>query len=116
MNIGNLNKRVSVLKYVSTRDSYGGEDGEWQAVLALWANVKPKSGTEYFENDEIKAEATVDIIIRYNPVINQMMRIEYKNKIYEILGIVDDNERHITMTLNCKELVNHELQCKAEES
>ena len=116
MNVGSLNKRISVLKYVYTRDSYGGKDGEWQAVLSLWANIKPKSGTEYFDNDEVKAESTVDIIIRYNPVINQMMRIGYKNKTYEILGIVDDNERHFTMTLNCKELVNYELQREAEES
>ena len=48
MDIGELNRRVEILKYFVKRDAYGGEDGRWLPVGRVWAKIEPVSGTEYF--------------------------------------------------------------------
>ena len=45
MDIGELNRRVEILKYFVKRDAYGGEDGRWLPVGRVWAKIKPVSGT-----------------------------------------------------------------------
>ena len=112
MKIGNLNRRVEVLAFFKTKDEYGGEDGEWVVVDCLWARIEPISGTEYFQAQTVNAETVAKITIRYNPKINVMHRIRYQETLYEIIGVSDEKTAHRTTILNCKEMVNHGLQCK----
>lgn len=109
MDIGNLNRRIDVLEYTTNRDEFGGESGEWVKVKSLWANIKPVSGTEYFKAEKPQAENTTTITIRYNPRINVLNRIQYKEKTYEIIGVKDFNTSHAFTILNCKEKVDYGL-------
>lgn len=116
MNIGKLNRRVEILRFFTRRDAYGGEDGKWEAVAKVWASIEPISGTEYMSGQQVNAETTTKITIRYNPEINVMHRIRYGEKLYEIIGISDAETAHTTTILNCKEMVDNGLQRKATES
>ena len=98
MKIGQLNRRVDLLKFVSWRDEY-----------------EPVSGTEFFQSQTVNAETVIKITVRYNPRINVMHRIGYLGKVYEIIGKVDEDTGHFATILNCKEIVNRELQCQNEE-
>ena len=53
MDIGELNRRVEILKYFVKRDAYGGEDGRWLPVGRVWAKIEPVSGTEYFTAQQV---------------------------------------------------------------
>lgn len=116
MNIGGLNRRISVFECIRRRDEFGGEVGEWIEVDRLWAKIEPVSGTEYYQSQTVNAETTVRITIRYNPRINVMHRIGYLGKVFEIIGVSDEKTAHKATVLNCKEMVNNELQRKNEES
>lgn len=116
MNIGKLNRRIEVLQFITKRDEYGGEEGEWRAVDRLWARIEPVSGTEYFQAQTVNAETVVKITIRYNPKIDVMNRIRYGDTTYEIIGISDEKTAHRATILNCKEMVNNGLHSETKES
>ena len=116
MDIGKLNRRIEVLKYEVQKDLFGGEDGEWVAVDRLWAFIQPVSGKEFFSEQQVQAEVTTTITIRYNPRINVMNRVKYQDKLYEIIGVSDEYTDHRATVLNCKEMTSVGLQCKAKKN
>lgn len=116
MRIGELNRRVAILENRVVRDAYGGEEPHWVTVRHLWANIKPGSGTEFLNAQQVQAENPTTITIRYNPRINVMHRVRYLDKFYEIIGIGDSYTDHRWTVITAKELVGDELQRKTEES
>lgn len=107
--IGKLNRRIEVLEYISERDSFGGTDGIWQTVGRVWANIEPVSGTEFFNAQQVNAEMTTKITVRFYAGLTVMHRIKYGEKLYEILGIADERTAHRLTVINCKELVGEKL-------
>lgn len=116
MNIGNLNRRVAILKYCVQRDLFGGEEMSWEVKNHAWASIEPVSGTEFFTAQQVSAELVVKITLRYDPSITVLNRIAYLDKEYEIIGVSDADAAHKMTVLNCKERVSDELQRKAKKS
>lgn len=116
MDIGRLNRRVEILQFFKGRDEFGGEVGEWKSVAKVWAAISPVSGTEQMFAQQVTAESVVKITVRYLPWLNVMHRIKYGNKLYEIVGSLDNETAHKATIINCKEMVSDGLQRKAEES
>ena len=62
--------------------------------FSVAAFVTPMSGREYEESQKIRAETTYKISTRYFPGITPDMRILYNKKEFEIVSVLDLNERH----------------------
>lgn len=105
MNIGELNRRIEVLRFIEERDEMGGVIGEWVTEGRVWANIKPQSGTEFFQTQQINAETTTKITVRFYAGLTVMHRIRYGDKLYEIIGIADDNTAHRMTVITAKEMV-----------
>lgn len=116
MDIGRLNRRVEILEFRKHRDEYGGEIGKWVTVAKVWAAIVPVSGSEQMFAQQVTAEKVVRITIRFCDWLTVLHRIKYGNKLYEILGEIDNETAHRATILNAKELVSDGLQRKAEES
>lgn len=58
------------------------------------AFVAPTTGREYEESQKIRAETTYKISTRYFRGINSTHRILYDNREFEIVSVLDINERH----------------------
>ena len=58
------------------------------------AFVAPTTGREYEESQKIRAETTYKISTRYFRGINSTHRILYNNREFEIVSVLDLNERH----------------------
>ena len=65
MRIGKLNRRVEILEFITSRDEYGGEVGEWKAVKTVWASIVTVSGTEQLVSQQVTAEAVAKITMRF---------------------------------------------------
>lgn len=115
MNIGDLNRRIEVLKFFEERDEMGGVAGEWITVGRVWANIKPQSGTEFLQNQQVNSETTTKITVRFYAGLTVMHRIRYQEKLYEIISIADDETEHRMTVITAKEIVNDELQRKAKK-
>ena len=58
------------------------------------AFVAPTTGREYEESQKIRAETTYKISTRYFRNITPSMHILYNNREFEIVSVLDLNERH----------------------
>lgn len=109
MNIGELNRRIEIIRFQEIRDEYGGVDGEWVTLFKRWAKIEDNGGGESYTNDQNQAIKSYKITIRHTPEIQEIDRIKYKDKLLEIESISDHNTGHYMSVIICKEVVKNGL-------
>ncbi|ADU95291.1 phage head closure protein [Geobacillus sp. Y412MC52] len=109
MNPGLFRHRITFQKCDENATNENGfplEDSQrWQDVKTVWAMIKTLQGREYYEAATTQNENTVRFVIRYTTGINPDMRIKYKDRTFEILSVINDDEQNITLTIIAKEVV-----------
>lgn len=104
MKAGDLRHRV-------TFQSEGGEDNldeygqsiGWVDVYTVWASVEPLSGREFFAAQQVNSEVSVKIRMRYrSDAPTSDMRGFYNGKTYEVVAVIDVEERHDELHVLCK--------------
>jgi len=104
ISIGDLRHRITFQECQKTPDGHGGFDvAGWSDVVTVWAGIEPISGREYFYAQQIKAEVTHKVRIRYRTGITEEMRIKYGERILEIEAVRDLNEQHKVIEIFCRE-------------
>ena len=106
MKIGKLRHRVTLQEHISTRDSFGAEKEAWIDTAKVWASVEPLSGKEYFAAQQINAEVNIKVTIRYRPLIHPRMRVLFGVRVFEILSVLNIEEKNIQLVLMCKEVLD----------
>lgn len=106
MNPGRLRHRITFLHPVKEKNEVGDTvlaERPWKTV---WASVEPLRGREYFEARKIQSEATHKITIRYLTGITPDMKIDFKNRIFEIEGPpINPEERNRYLEIQATEKV-----------
>jgi SPP1 family predicted phage head-tail adaptor len=105
MKIGKLRHRIKIQKYTAGRDSFGGEEPVWTDVAEVWARVSPVSGKEFFASAQVNAEVTTKITMRYIKGITPKMRVVFDGRSFDIVSVLDFEERGIELNLMCRESV-----------
>ncbi len=81
--------KIDFLKRVEGRDEYGEPVDDWRTFTAVWAAADPLLGNEYFTALTTESKVEIKFNSRYVPGITNDMRIQYDDKIYEILSAVN---------------------------
>lgn len=105
MDIGKLRQRITFQKLEQTKDEFGEMLGEWSDFKTVWAEVKPVSGRQFFAAKQINSEISHNIYIRYNADLLPNMRIKYKDRVFDILYLMNVNESNTLMQIYCKEII-----------
>jgi len=108
MEAGKLRQRVTIqqeIPDIGGLDDYGQPVPPWEDVATVWAAVEPLQGREYFAAQQIAAEVTTRITMRYREGMNPQMRIAYGDITYEILAVINPAERGRELQILCRELV-----------
>jgi len=105
MNIGDLRHRITIQQPVESSNTFGEVEKTWQDIATVWASIEPLRGREYFDSQQINAEVTTRIRIRYRPGIKPKMRVVYGERIFDIQSVIDVEERHKEIHLMCKEVM-----------
>ena len=95
------------------RDSYGSilEDAtQWQTIATVWAAIRPLHGRELWHAQQVQADVSCEIEIRYLRGLNPKDRFRLlsstgKERIFNIDGIIDVDERHRRILVNVKEVL-----------
>lgn len=103
---GELKKRVTFVVRQPGRDSAGGVAYSWSDTFTASAKVDPLSGRELLAAQAVHAEITTEIWVRYRPALSDplaaaAMRIRYKGRYYNILSVIDVDERHQWVVCQC---------------
>ncbi|HEI8511243.1 TPA: phage head closure protein [Proteus mirabilis] len=84
-----------------------GDEVIWRDVLKdIHASVEPLRGREYFQAQQVQSETTFRIRMRWFPQVKSTMRVCFGSRIFNIVAIIDPEERHRELQLMCKEGVN----------
>lgn len=105
MKARDLRHRVTLQRLVLTQGASGDLTQGWQDVSTIWAAVEPLSGREYWQAQQIAAETSIRVRLRYMAGVDTKMRVLYGTRVLEILSIVDVEERHRELQLMCREIV-----------
>lgn len=105
MRAGRLNKKVIIQQTTESRGVAGGVDDTWSTYITIWASMEPIAGREYFDAQQLNAEVTTLIRIRYNSGVTSKMRVLHGSRVYDILHVINRHERDAEMHLMCKELI-----------
>lgn len=103
MRAGALNYRVELQRPTNTKDGEGTTVVTWTPLATVWAAVEPQAGREFVEGQQLQNVADVRVRIRYRPDVTAHMRVQYRARTFEILGIVDPLEAHRELQLTCIE-------------
>jgi SPP1 family predicted phage head-tail adaptor len=105
MRAGQLRHKVVIQENVPSRDGYGAEVESWDEYATVWAAIEPIRGREFWESQQINAEVTARITIRYLAGVTPKMRILHGTRIFEILSVINPEERNRELQLMVKENV-----------
>ena len=89
---GELKHLVTIQEYKATIDEFGGEEKTWETYKKTRAKISPFSGKEFFESQSVQSKVNSRIVVRFDEKIIPKMRIAYRDKIYNIEAVLEDNK------------------------
>lgn len=93
---GKLRHRVELQAQVKTQDETTGEVlVQWQTIANLWAAVESLSMREFLAAQAEQSEVRGKITIRHRDDIDATMRVYYKGRLYNIMGVMPDSDSMI---------------------
>jgi SPP1 family predicted phage head-tail adaptor len=106
MKAGKLRHRLTLQNKTKTRDEYGAETEGWVDVATVWAAIEPLQGREYLAAQQIQADVTHRITIRYRADIRPAMRGVLGARAFDITSVIDPEERHQELQLMAVEVIS----------
>ena len=103
MRSGRLRHRGTIQDVVKD-PSIGGTD-TWYDYVTAWGAIEPLRGREYLAAQQEGAEVTGRITTRYINGVKPGMRWKYESRIFDIISVIDPEERHIELQLMVKEVL-----------
>lgn len=104
MNPGKLNKLIDIYKKTITQDSELNPIETWLKIDTIWADVLSKTSSQYYRAATINSQIEEVFHIRYRK-IDGRMRIKFKQRTYEIVGIENVDENNVEMFISAKGVV-----------
>ena len=104
MRAGQLRHRVELHSNSPAGNDYGEQIESWSSYTTVWAAIEPLSGRELLNAQQISAEITTRVRIRYNSSVTSEHRVVIGGRTLEIVSVINPAERDITQHLLCKEV------------
>lgn len=113
MRIGALRHRIDIERDANAgadppvTDAHGQPVEDWQVWTPGWpARVTPLAGRERFAAQQVNAETTHTVEIRYLAGLRSTDRIRFNGRILTIDGVQDIDELNLEMHVACTERPN----------
>lgn len=107
MEAGKLRHRLRIEQDSgTTQDASGQTTSNWTEYQTVWAAIEPVSGLERWRAQQMQAETTHLIQIRYLDNVTTKMRGVFQNtRELEFLSVLNVGERNIELNIQAKERV-----------
>lgn len=105
INTGKLNKRINIKKEQRTSDGGGGFGNDDTLIASVWASINTLNGREQWQAQQMEAEVSHKVIIRYREGIKRTQVVYYKNRKFDIQYVFNRNEENRFLELYCLEKV-----------
>jgi len=105
INPGELTHQITLQIKTITQDAELNSIETWNDWRTVWASLLPKTGREYYRLSTRNSEITEVFKIWYIGNINVHQRIKFQNKYFEIIEVINTDEKNIELLLSCKAVI-----------
>jgi len=109
MDIGRTNKRITFCRYKEKENELLQIEQALKEVKTVWASVEPTRGREYQEAQRIRPELSYKITTRYHKDVTPDMFIKFKNRLFEIISVINVRERNEMLEIVCIEKLSKKI-------
>lgn len=102
---GKRRNLVKLQKAVTTPDEYGDLPVTYQTIATAWASIRPLSGRELINAQQVSSEVTHEITTFFNQQITPRGRVVFGDRVFHIKSKTNPDQREKDMVLICQELV-----------
>ena len=107
MTAGKLKKRVTLETFAETPDSFGdATTGTYTTLATRWASVSPLRGRELAQFQQVHADVSHRIIMRYASdlsVLTPKDRVVLGSRNFDIISVINVREANRELQFICKE-------------
>jgi SPP1 family predicted phage head-tail adaptor len=105
INPGEFRHIITFQKETNIENAYGETDNIWEDVLQTRGGIYPISGKEFYAAERVNSELSHKVNMRYVPNITPDLRINFEGRIFQIISVINFQERNVELQLLCKEVV-----------
>ena len=110
MYISDLRHRITfqnkVKYFIDTPTEENSSDNEaWTDFITVWAAIYPLKGSEFWAAQANYNKTILKFVCRYTKNLTPNMRITYNSRVFEIIGIIDIDEKHQWLQIIASEVV-----------
>jgi SPP1 family predicted phage head-tail adaptor len=105
MRSGRLRHFAIIERQDTTPDTYGQLENIWTTIADRSVSVEPLNGREYFNASGERSEVTTRIRMRYDSETAQIKpydRITIGDAVYDIVSVINVQQRNRELVLMCK--------------
>lgn len=104
MQAGKLRHRIELHSASESQNSFGEIEKTYSSYDTVWGSIESLTGRELEHAQQISAETTLKVNIRYYSGVETGHRVIYGSRTLEITHIINPDERNIELILYCKEI------------
>jgi SPP1 family predicted phage head-tail adaptor len=97
INIGKLNRRVTIKSLGTTQDALGEIVQTWSDLATVWASITDLTGKEFIAAGSTQNSVTTKIGIRYLSTVKSTMRVYYGTDIYNIEAVLGQDKKSLVL-------------------
>lgn len=106
MRAGRLRHRGDIEQYTVLQNETGEPEKEWAPFAVRWMSIDPIEGREFWAAQQVNAEVTHRIRLRYLEGLSPKMRIVFQGRVFQIDSVRNLSERRTEMEVMAIERVN----------
>ena len=102
-----LRHKITIQRPDAAADSYGQTGEAWiDTVTGIRAFIDPTGGSEFYAAQKVHSEATANIWFRHSsaPDARPSMRVIFGTRTFNVLNVMNIQERNRWIRLICKEV------------
>ena len=105
INPGRFNKKIEIHGYVEVENKLGQKRTVLVKKASVWAEMKPKRGTEFLEyyRDANSLQYVATTRYKKSITVSEKDVLVYDGKQFEINAVIDINEAHVYLEIYCTE-------------
>ncbi len=105
MRAGRLRHRLEIQTVTETLNTYGEPTKTWATDATRWGAIEPLTGRERFQANQVQAETTHTVRMRYY-ALSAKQRIKHGSRYFYIENVINTDERNIETIAMVKEDVS----------
>jgi head-tail adaptor len=104
MRTGRKNRLITIQQPVTTASNTGSRSVAWETFIEVWGYLEDRvrGAKEDTASSVLYPMHNVDWIIRYTAGITPAMRVSYDGQVWEIIGVLNVDNRRAEMRLACE--------------